>query len=148
MFRSVVVPVLCLSVVGCMESSNGNESGSVPYVVASSGLQVGIESQQTRVFRNSSEYSALMSGIQLGGEKPNPDFGQKLVVAVFSTLNSCYSLSVDSVVETEISIEVRVAVSRLADACLPVIGQNYVFVESARSSKEVSVIYRKADNGL
>ena len=139
--HGVVFLLIFLSVTACIDSSSGNESGNVSYVVTSQGLQTGLENQQTHVLRNSNDYSELMSTTQLLGVVPNPDFDQDMLVALFTTLNSCYSVSVSSVVETEVSLEVMVTLDGPADVCATVVGANYVFIETAQSPKQVSVIY-------
>lgn len=143
MFRSFSLLVLLLFLTACGDGGNENDLGGVPYVVLSRGLQEGLEGQQIHVVTTDDEYAKLMSESEVFGMLPAPDFDQNQLVAAFSTLNSCYSLSVGSVAESEVSLVVAIQVSGAFEVCLPVVGTNYVLIETSRSPKQVSVVYVK-----
>ena len=143
MLKIALLTIACFSVSACIQNSDANQSYDISYSVSSSGVQTGIDSQQTHVIRNANEYSNLMSSVQLAGVIPNPDFSQSMVVGVFSTLTSCYSQSVATVQDIDGSIVITTHISGdNVAACNPVIGSKYIFIELAQSSKQVSVVFK------
>lgn len=135
---------LSVGVSACIDNSEAKPSYDIAYSVASTGVQTGINSQQTHVIKNSTEYSSLMSGVQIMGVTPNPDFRQSMLVGIFTTLNSCYTTSVDSVKNIEGSIVITITISsESVEVCNPVIGSSYVMVSMDQYSKQVSVLFKE-----
>ncbi len=144
MLKLVTILICCMSVSACFSNSDAGQSNDITYSVVSNGLQTGINSQQIHVIKNSSEYSSLISGVQLLGELPNPDFNENMLVGIFTTLNSCYSYSISSVKDIEGSIVISVNItSENIEACNPVVGNGYIIISTAQSSKQVSVLFKE-----
>ena len=145
MLKVVAILVSSFLLSACVDEGNANQSTNISYVVASAGLQTGINSQQIYVLKNSAEYSNLMSNVQLLGQIPNPDFSQSMLVGIFTTLNSCYSISIDSVRDVNGSILVSVNItSENIEACNPVVGSSYIIVDIAQSPEQVSVVFNES----
>ena len=141
MIRAMLILLISISMSGCVESSSANQSSNIDHTVVSSGIQMGIDNQQTHVLRNAATYSTFISSTQILGVIPNPDFTQNMLVGIFSTLGSCDSLSVSSVEDLDGSIVISLS-STKAEVCTAVVGNHYLFIEMAQSTKQVSVIYK------
>ena len=144
MLKVISILGCCLFISACIDNSNASQPNDISYSVVSTGLQTGINSQQIHVVKNDVEYSNLISGVQLLGELPNPDFSERMLVGIFTTLNSCYSHSIRSVKDIEGSIVISVNItSENIEACNPVVGNGYIILSTAQSSKQVSVLFKE-----
>ncbi len=136
--RFLLLPLLSLYLASCIDDSNGTEAVPLEFS-ARSGLQSGIDPQQIRVLRSAADYAALLSETTLSGAPPTPDFSTRMLIAVLSTLDSCYGLSAESVVKSGGFIRVTVGVSGPAEVCPAVVGQNYLLIDVPRTAGQVSV---------
>ncbi len=136
--RGLFLAVVSLCLTACISDSDGNDAVNLGFT-ASSGLQTGIDNQQIRVLRNAADYAALMSQITVTGTAPNPDFSSKMLIAVLSTLDSCYTLSAKSVVKSGDFVTATVGVAGPAAVCPAVVGRDYLFIEVDQTPGQVSV---------
>lgn len=140
MSKIAAILIGCMFIAGCDDSL----ANDIAHTVVSTGLQTGINSQQIRVVKNSTEYANLLSGVQLLGAIPNPDFTESMLVGIFTTLNSCYTYSISSVKKINGSIVITVNIaSENVGACDPVLGNGYLLMTTAHSTMQVSVLFEE-----
>jgi len=144
---------LTLTKIKCSSSresfNNSCTASPMEFTAISSGLQVGIADQQHQVIKNSTAYSELLSKTQLSDTAiPEIDFNQNMLVAIFTTLNSCYSVTVNAVNSTEQSIIITTQKSEVMpiSVCNPVIGNQYIFIKLEKSNREISVRHGTDNN--
>jgi hypothetical protein len=96
---------------GCMRDVGAGQTGNVSYTVASTGTQVGIESQQFRVITSDTQFAALTSVAVMSGNLPSVDYTKDELIAVFLGPNTgCGTdgLSVEKLDESDSTVTVYV----------------------------------------